>query len=247
MNNINRKETHNGYDYEVYSNGSVRATGMLQNKKAERNGYIQKTAGGESRQETDHGGHLVPASQNGTSNRINIFAQNTKVNTRDVRAVEREESKLVNNGAKIETERIAVCDVDPNRPSAYIINDHVKMPDGSEHDIHHSFTNEDMSQFDKDAGLDNVQDSYNDVAKDHGYSKEEYEQILTEAENYDYSDYGEGWHSSTPTATSEPDRLVTTQFWFQTSEDNDESEEHLTDNDSDGYYDFDSDSDSETL
>ena len=56
-----------------------------------------------------------------------------------------------------------------------------------------------------------------------------------------------GWHSSTPTATSEPDRLVTTQFWFQTSEDNDESEEHLTDNDSDGYYDFDSDSDSETL
>ena len=247
MNNINRKETHNGYDYEVYSNGSVRATGMLQNKKAERNGYIQKTAGGESRQETDHGGHLVPASQNGTSNRINIFAQNTKVNTRDVRAVEREESKLVNNGAKIETERIAVCDVDPNRPSAYIINDHVKMPDGSEHDIHHSFTNEDMSQFDKDAGLDNAQDSYNDVAKDHGYSKEEYEQILTEAENYDYSDYGEGWHSSTPTATSEPDRLVTTQFWFQTSEDNDESEEHLTDNDSDGYYDFDSDSDSETL
>ena len=33
MNNINRKETHNGYDYEVYNNGSVRATGMLQNKK----------------------------------------------------------------------------------------------------------------------------------------------------------------------------------------------------------------------
>lgn len=246
MNNINRKETHNGYDYEVYNNGSVRATGMLQNKKAERNGYIQKTAGGESRQETDHGGHLVPASQNGTSNRINIFAQNAKVNTRDVRAVEREESKAINNGTIINTERIAVCDVDPNRPSAYIINDHVIMLDGSEHDIHHSFTNADMSKFDNDAGLDKAQDSYN-VAKEMGYSKKEYEQILTEAENYDYSDYDEGWHSSTPTATSEPDSSSNTQSWFQASEYNDESEEHLTDNDSDGYYDFDSDSDSESL
>lgn len=116
------------------------------------------------------------------------------------------------------------------------------MLDGSEHDIHHSFTNAGMSQFDNDAGLDKAQDSYN-VSKEMGYSKKEYEQILTEAENYDYSDYDEGWHSSTPTATPEPDH----QSWFQASEDNDESEEHLTDNDSDGYYDFDSDSDSESL
>lgn len=247
MNNISRTETHNGYNYEVYDNGSVRATGQIQNEKAERNGYIQRTAGGASRQETDHGGHLVPASQNGTSDSINISAQNAKVNTRDVRAVEREESKAVNNGATIETERIAVCDIDPDRPSAYIINDHVIMPDGSEHDIHHSFTNEDMSQFDKYTGLDNAQDSYNDVAKEMGYSKEEYEQILTESENYDYSDYGEGWHSSTPTATTESDSSSDTASWFQDSENNESSEDNLTDSNSDENYDFDNDSDSETL
>ena len=53
--------------------------------------------------------------------------------------------------------------------------------------------------------------------------------------------------SYSPTAISEPDSSSNTQSWFQASEDNDESEEHLTDNDSDGYYDFDSDSDSESL
>ena len=53
--------------------------------------------------------------------------------------------------------------------------------------------------------------------------------------------------SYAPTAISKPDSSSNTQSWFQASEDNDESEEHLTDNDSDGYYDFDSDSDSETL
>lgn len=247
MNNISRTETHNGYNYEVYDNGSVRATGQIQNEKAERNGYIQRIAGGASRQETDHGGHLVPASQNGTSDRINISAQNAKVNTRDLRAVEREESKAVNNGATIETERIAVCDIDPDRPSAYIINDHVIMPDGSEHDIHHSFTNEDMSQFDKYTDLDDAPNSYNDIAKEMGYSKEEYEQILTESENYDYSDYDEGWHSSTPTATTESDPSSDTASWFQDSENNEGNEDNLTDSNSDDDYDFDIDSDSETL
>ena len=53
--------------------------------------------------------------------------------------------------------------------------------------------------------------------------------------------------SYAPTAISKPDSSSNTQSWFQASEDNDESEEHLTDNDSDGYYDFDSDSDSESL
>lgn len=84
--------------------------------KASRNASIQRNAGGDSRQPDDHGGHLVPASQNGTSNEVNISAQNGKVNTRDVRAVERGETQDVRNGAEIQTERIAFCSHDPSRP-----------------------------------------------------------------------------------------------------------------------------------
>jgi hypothetical protein len=123
MSEIIRSEEHNGYTYDVYDSGTTIAHGTIQDEKASRNATIQRNAGGESRQPDDHGGHLVPASQNGTSNEVNISAQNGKVNTRDVRTVERGETQDVRNGAEIQTERIAFCSHDPNRPDAYIIND----------------------------------------------------------------------------------------------------------------------------
>lgn len=132
----------------VFENGFSMDEGEIMNSivKTEEH-YVQRKAGGDSRLSDDRGGHLVPSSQNGTSDSINITAQNGKVNTRDVRVVERDESSAVKNGATIQTERTAYCSNDPNRPDAYMYSDHVTMPDGTTHDIHHSWINVDMNQY----------------------------------------------------------------------------------------------------
>lgn len=202
MSSIVKTEEHNGYTYDVYDNGTITAKGEIQTNTAPRNGYVQRKAGGDSRLPDDHGGHLVPSSQNGTPGSINITAQNGKVNTRDVRAVERDESAVVKNGANIQTERTSYCSNDPNRPDAYMYNDHVTMPDGTTHDIHHSWTNVDMSQYNDDIGLEEAPDSY-DAAKNSGYTKEEYNSILENAENIDISDYEDGWISGAPNEASD--------------------------------------------
>lgn len=202
MSEIIRSEEHNGYTYDVYDNGTTIARGDIQDEKASRNASIQRNAGGDSRQPDDHGGHLVPASQNGTSNEVNISAQNGKVNTRDVRAVERGETQDVRNGAEIQTERIAFCSHDPNRPDAYMFNDRETMPDGTTTDIHSSFTNTDMSLYQDDTGLEHAADSF-DAAKESGYSREEYYGILDEAESMNISDYGPGWTSTANAASAE--------------------------------------------
>lgn len=207
MSDIIRSEEHNGYTYDVYDSGTTIARGNIQDDKASRNASIQRNAGGDSRQPDDHGGHLVPASQNGTSNEVNISAQNGKVNTRDVRAVERGETQDVRNGAEIQTERIAFCSHDPNRPDAYMINDHETMPDGTTTDIHSSFTNTDMSQYQDDTGLEHAADSY-DAAKGSGYSRDEYYGILEEAESMNISDYGPGWTSTSNAQMNEENQAA---------------------------------------
>lgn len=200
-------EEHNGYTYEIYDNGTTIARGEIQDEKAARNASIQRKAGGESRLPDDHGGHLVPASQNGTADAVNISAQNSKVNTRDVRAVERAETKDVRNGAEIQTERIAFCSNDPNRPDAYMVNDHEVMPDGTASDIHSSFTNVDMGKYQDSTGLENAADSY-DAAKGSGYSKDEYYEILEQSENVKISEYGPGWTSSSNSISQEDNQTA---------------------------------------
>lgn len=199
--NIIKTENHNGYQYDVYENGTTVARGEIQDVKADRNPKNQQKAGGESRQPDDHGGHLVPASQNGTSDSINLFAQNSKVNTKDVRAVERSETKAVRNGAAIETERIAYCYNDSNRPEAFMINDRVTMSDGTVYNVSSSFTNCDMSQYEQDmgdTGLENAENSY-DAAKNSGISEQEFNDILEEYDSMNISEYDDTLRSNSDT------------------------------------------------
>ena len=203
MANIVKSEDHNGYHYDVYDNGTRTVTGTIQDEKAERNPYTQAQIGhqyddplGEGSK--GNGGHIVPASQNGTSDEINVVPQEANTNQKDVRAVERDESKAVKNGAEIETERISFCSNNPNQPDAFMINDHVTMPNGNVSDVHSSFTNVDASKIDGDyGGLDNAQSSY-DIGVSMGYSQEEYGAILdaTNNEIAEISDYDSGWTSS---------------------------------------------------
>lgn len=71
---IVRTETLNGYEYTVYDTGTIVATGQLQDETAVRNSYNQRIAGGEGRQSSDQGGHIVAASHNGSPDRINVTA-----------------------------------------------------------------------------------------------------------------------------------------------------------------------------
>lgn len=191
-----RTDVHNGYTYTTYDTGTVTAKGKTVDIKEPRSPSAQKNAGGDSKLSTDHGGHLVPASQGGMKDGANISAQDSKVNTRDVRAVERQETAAVRNGMEISTERTSYCGNDPNRPDAYMINDTVTKSDGSTYNVHHSFTNTDMSRYNENyEGLENAPDSY-EAAKDTGLSRDDFYQTLEEAENMNVGDYGNEWVGS---------------------------------------------------
>ena len=192
MREIVRTETLNGYEYTVYDTGTIVATGQLQNETAARNSYNQRIAGGKSRQPTDQGGHIVAASHNGSPDRINITAQDAKVNTRDIRAVERDETSALRSGDTITTERISHCYSDPNRPDAYMINDTVVGSDGTTRTVSSSFTNTDMSQYydDLDQDISPSDDSFA-AAEGTGISRDELYKAL-EDDNIP-NDYDHSW------------------------------------------------------
>lgn len=192
MSEIVRTESLNGYEYTVYDTGTIVATGQLQDETAARNSYNQRIAGGESRQPTDQGGHIVAASHNGSSDRINITAQDAKVNTRDIRAVERDETSALRSGDTITTERIAHCYSDPNRPDAYMINDTVVGSDGITRTASSSFTNTDMSQYDDDLDQDvSPSDDSFTAVEETGISRDELYKAL-EDDNIP-NDYDHSW------------------------------------------------------
>mgnify|MGYP003551781725 CR=1 FL=1 len=87
-----------------------------------RNTYNQKIAGGEYRQENDHGGHLIAHSLQGSSGLENIDPQNKNVNQIDQRHIEREVAScaldLNNNGFYGVTNYTPVGE----RPQAIMIN-----------------------------------------------------------------------------------------------------------------------------
>lgn len=200
MSEIVRTESLNGYEYTVYDTGTIVATGQLQDETAARNSYNQRIAGGESRQSTDQGGHIVAASHNGSPDRINITAQDAKVNTRDIRAVERDETSALRSGDTITTERIAHCYSDPNRPDAYMINDTVVGSDGITRTVSNSFTNTDMSQYDGDLDQEVLlsDDSYAAV-KETGISRDELYKALEDdniPNDYDHSWTGQVTHDN---------------------------------------------------
>lgn len=126
------------------SNGTVTATGALQDKMASRKG-MPKKAGGSLREAGDHNGHGVAARFNGPPIRANISAQNGKLNQGEFKRMENAEAAVLKDGGKITTERIAYSSrkaADGSvRPDAYMINDRVTYKDGERQNLHHCFSN----------------------------------------------------------------------------------------------------------
>lgn len=135
----------NGYVFVTdESNGTVTATGALQDKMASRKG-MPKKAGGSLREAGDHNGHGVAARFNGPPIRANISAQNGKLNQGEFKRMENAEAAVLKDGGKITTERIAYSSrkaADGSvRPDAYMINDQVTYKDGERQNLHQCFAN----------------------------------------------------------------------------------------------------------
>lgn len=112
--------------------GSVVGTGWLVSEKAERDIKTQINAGGESRKEDDHGGHLFPTCLNGAGDSFfNVFAQNDKLNMGDMKSWELTEKALLENGCKIYSERMACCNKDSSRPESFLLYDSIFFSDGT--------------------------------------------------------------------------------------------------------------------
>jgi hypothetical protein len=249
MANIIEKVENNGYTYTRDDKRNITAEGPMKNDRAERSPYAQKTAGGEARLPGDHGGHGIPAANGGMKDGMNITAQDSKVNTRDVRAVERDESKAIDNGFSINTQRIASFGSNPERPDGYMINDHVTAPDGHFYDVHHSFTNTDMAQYENNyEGLENAPSSYNAPggAHEHDINYEDFNSMMDEMNEQaaGFNDYDGNWTShSTDIDLGKGHSVDMSDFGeSQKAYDSDS-----LDQDSDGYADYNQDGDSYSM
>lgn len=144
----------NSYNFTVDTNTDTTiATGELQNEMASRNSKMQVQAGGESRLETDQGGHLVAAVHNGPAIRENLFAQDSHLNQSQFKVVENAERSLIANKdspASIYTERTAYMSHPKQnngaRPDAFMINDTITYANGNRQEVHLSFSNMTVNQ-----------------------------------------------------------------------------------------------------
>lgn len=139
----------NGYTFTVNENtGTTTVTGGLQDAKAGRDVRLQTRAGGELRQSTDQGGHLVAAQHNGPAISENLFAQDGHLNQGPYKTVEKAENRLISDSqqrASIQTERTAYVS-NPNsgngiRPDTFMVNDTITYADGKTQNVHLSFSN----------------------------------------------------------------------------------------------------------
>ena len=87
-----------------------------------RNTYNQKIAGGEYRQENDHGGHLIAHSLQGSSGYENLDPQNRNVNQIDQRHIEREVASYAQDSNNSVFYSVANYTPVGERPQATMIN-----------------------------------------------------------------------------------------------------------------------------
>ena len=139
----------NDYTFSVKpTTGTTTAKGTLQNEKSTRNNTLQKNAGGVLREMGEEGGHLVATRLNGPAIPENHFAQVKSLNRSQFKVIENAEHRLISNAehpASIQTERIAFMShakrEDGVHPDAFMINDTITYPSGSEQKVHFSFAN----------------------------------------------------------------------------------------------------------
>lgn len=122
------------------SNGNVIWNGPLSVEKGNHAGMPART---EAYLPCDERGHVNASSLGGKNTPSNVVAQHRDLNHGAYLSMENGERHALQNGASIDSEKIAVVDAQPgDRPTTFMVNDAVTYADGHTEPIHHSFTNE---------------------------------------------------------------------------------------------------------
>lgn len=164
--------------YGVVKNGAV----------APRDNHAQRTAGGADREPGDHGGHLIPHSQGGRTDRTNLDAQNANVNQIGQRSIERDVSRLAadpNKTVYLDVQNYNRSGID--RPDCTMITVGVQDNTTGRVDIaHYSLQNASYEEQDQWNELTN-QDATIDPSQDAGMTPQE-RAIANEYAEEDYFD-----------------------------------------------------------
>ncbi len=121
-------------------NGNVTYDGPLEVMKGD---HSHMPSRNESYLPGDERGHVNASSLGGINARSNVVAQHHDLNHGGYRSVEMGETKALNDGASIHSEKTAIVDGKVgDRPTTFTVNDSVTYRDGHVETVHHSFTNE---------------------------------------------------------------------------------------------------------
>lgn len=134
----------NGYTYTVQTTGTVTAEGPIKNDPASRSGMSSIHPDGYD--STTDKGHLIAARHGGIAASYNVTSQDSHLNRSTFKAIENAESRLVDNGCTVYTQKTAFVTNPESKPDVYMVNDTVTTPEGTTHNISHSFQNATVAQ-----------------------------------------------------------------------------------------------------
>lgn len=133
--------TENGFTFVVDDNGTVTASGKVNEDPASRSGMSKINPNGYDSHVHDKG-HLIAARQGGPAKAYNVSAQDRGLNRGAYKSVENAEVRLANKGYDVQTSKTAYVSQQGAKPDAYMINDTITTPEGETQHVHESFQNE---------------------------------------------------------------------------------------------------------
>lgn len=116
-------KTPEGYKYETDEKGRiVNAEANLELGKADRNNYAQRKVGGEDRQSTDDGGHLIASIFKGSGDIDNLVPMNSTLNRSEYKILENTWKKALEEGKEVKVNVKPIYEGKSTRPSEFKIN-----------------------------------------------------------------------------------------------------------------------------
>lgn len=139
----------NDAKYHTDNYGRVgRWSAQVSDQSEARNPYAQRSLEGKNPDQS-HAGHLLASSQGGSGEKYNMVPMNDKVNTRDYRAFERENSELTQNGYTVTltgSNSYPLNSEGENVPEAIMVDREVSQDGQYLYTEHTSWTNLDMAE-----------------------------------------------------------------------------------------------------
>ncbi len=131
----------NGYTFEIDEDtDTVTARGTIRRDPASRKGMEKITPDGYD-SSVDDKGHLIAALIGGSPMEYNASAQNRTLNRSGYKIAENQEVRLTDEGYRVDTEKTKYVSHKGAKPDAYMVNDTITAPDGSEKHVYLSFQN----------------------------------------------------------------------------------------------------------